>query len=110
MENCTVTVHANHKFWHFISLFSCSPYLSILCVVSILCHFDNGEAKDVKTTLEVLARQMSGPTFKLRVDEKDILDDTLVYYKSPSFDPKRPLRVYFNDQSALDTGGVKRVF
>ena len=31
-----------------------------------------------------------------------------MYYKSPLFDACRPLRIYFNGQPAVDTGGVTR--
>lgn len=83
-----------------------------MCLADTLYMVDNDddEVKGIKSKMAVLAKQMSGATFKLRVDENDILDDALVYYKSPSFDPKRPLRVYFNGQPALDTGGVKKEF
>lgn len=57
-----------------------------------------------------LAKKMHGSRFKLRIDEDDILNDAIAYYKSPSFDPTRPLRIQFTGQPAVDTGGVKREF
>ena len=53
---------------------------------------------------------VTGPLFKLKVDEDDILNDAVAFYKCPSFDPTRPLRISFNDQPAIDTGGVLREF
>ena len=53
---------------------------------------------------------MHGSRFKLRIAEDDILNDAIAYYKSPSFDPTRPLRIQFTGQPAVNTGGVKREF
>ena len=54
--------------------------------------------------------KLTGLKFKLSIDQEDILTDAVVFYKCPSFDPTRPLRVSFNDQLAIDTGGVLREF
>ena len=53
---------------------------------------------------------VTGPLYKLRVEEEDILADAVAFYKSPTFDPARPLRVSFNDQPAIDTRRVLRAF
>ena len=50
--------------------------------------------------------KVTGPKFKLLVDQEDILTDAVALYKSPSFDPTRPLRVTFENQLAIDSGGV----
>ena len=38
------------------------------------------------------------------------MHEALVYYKHPSFNPLTPVRVAFEDQPAIDTGGVTRQF
>ena len=53
---------------------------------------------------------MSNEKEKLKVDEDDLLKDGLAYYKDPEFDPKKNLRVMYNNQPAADTGGVARHF
>lgn len=68
------------------------------------------KSTSIHEKMEKLAKKMHGSRFKLRVDEDDILNDAIAYYKSPSFDPTRPLRIQFTGQPAVDTGGVKREF
>ncbi|XP_044165556.1 uncharacterized protein LOC122949535 [Acropora millepora] len=68
------------------------------------------KSNSIHDELEKLAKKLNGPRFKLRIDEDDILNDAIAYYKSPSFDPTRPLRIQFTGQPAVDTGGVKREF
>ena len=53
---------------------------------------------------------MTGDTLKVKVDTEDLLSDALAFYKGNGFDPSRPIRVYYNGQPAIDTGGVKRQF
>jgi len=38
-------------------------------------------------------QKVNGPLLKLRVDEDDLLNDALKFYKGVTFDPSRPLRV-----------------
>lgn len=59
---------------------------------------------------KLCSSRVNGSVFKLRVDQEDILTDAVAFYKSPAFDPTRPLRVTFSDQPAIDTGGVLREF
>lgn len=47
---------------------------------------------------------------KLRIDAEDILSDAIAFYKRNDFDLSRRIRVYFNGQPAIDTGGVKRQY
>ena len=54
--------------------------------------------------------KVTGTIFKVRVDADDLVSDALAFYKRSDFDPSRPIRVYFNGQPAVDTGGVKRQF
>jgi len=54
--------------------------------------------------------RMTGAVAKLKVDEDDIFNDAMVYYKDICFDPTKPLRVSINDQPAVDTGGIRRQF
>ena len=55
-------------------------------------------------------QRVDGPPIKLKVDEEDIFNDALLFYKETRFDPTRPLRVSFLHQPAVDTGGVRRQF
>lgn len=43
--------------------------------------------------LEKFVKKLNGLRFKLRIDEDDILNDVIVYYKSLSFDFIRLLRI-----------------
>ena len=47
---------------------------------------------------------------KLKVELEDILNDSFVYYKDPSFDPRRKLQIQIKAQPAADTGGVARQY
>jgi len=60
--------------------------------------------------LEELKNKMSIEREKLKVDEEDLLNDAMAYYKNPNFNPKKQLRVIFNNQPAADIGGVSRQF
>lgn len=62
------------------------------------------------SVLEELKAGMSNDREKLKVDEEDLLNDAIAYYKDPHFDPKKKLRVIYNKQPAADTGGVTRQF
>ena len=44
------------------------------------------------------------------MDEDDILNDALAYYKDSKFDARKKLRVVYKGQPAADTGGVTRQF
>lgn len=62
------------------------------------------------TLLEKLQEKLSNEREKLKVDEEDLLNDSISYYKDPKFDPRQRLRVIYNRQPAADTGGVTRQF
>lgn len=47
-----------------------------------------------------------GPKEKLRVDEEDVLNDAITYYKDSDFNPSKRLRIVYTGQPAADTGGV----
>ena len=47
---------------------------------------------------------------KLRVVEEDLFNDAICYYKDPDFDEKKRLRIVYQGQPAVDTGGVTRQF
>ena len=53
---------------------------------------------------------MTKPAVKLTLEEEHMLEDALAFYKNNSFDPRRPLRISFVDQPAVDTGGVMQHF
>ena len=47
---------------------------------------------------------------KLKVELEDILNDSFVYYKDPSFDPRRKLQIQIKGQPAANIGGVARQY
>jgi len=54
--------------------------------VSILLDIDPGKI------LSLLTKQrVDGPPIKLTVDEEDLFNDSLLFYKEACFDPTRPL-------------------
>ena len=57
--------------------------------------------------LKEIRKKMKG-TEKLKVDEEDMVSDVLHFYKDPSFDPTKGIRISLNGQLAIDTGGVMR--
>ena len=77
-------------------------------------------ASDLNETVDLVIHKQDRenvlPTISLNhrhvfeVDEENILDDAFVYYKSTSFDPKKPLRIKFSGQTAIDVGGLLRQF
>ena len=54
--------------------------------------------------------KVTGAVLKLRIDVDDIVSDAIAFYKRSDFDPFCPIRVSFNRQPAVDTGGVKCQF
>ena len=47
---------------------------------------------------------------KLKIDEEDLLEDAMVYYKAEEFDPTKRLTIVYSGQSPADTEGVVRQF
>ena len=62
----------------------------------------------LSSLLEELSRNVSSKRVKLKVDEDDLLNNAMAYYKDEKLDPKKKLRVVHNNQPAADTGGVTR--
>ena len=60
--------------------------------------------------LQQLEQNFDSGKEKLRVDEEDLLNDAMAYYKDSSFNPKPKLQIVYNDQPAADTGGVSWQF
>lgn len=72
-------------------------------------------SKQDVVTLQDLLEQIQGnfssdDKEKVKVDEDDVLNDALVYYKGCNFDAKKKIRVIYRGQPAADTGGVTRQF
>lgn len=69
---------------------------------------------DAPVTLQSLLNDLKcnllNERVKLKVDQEDLLNDAMTFYKDPDFDPRKRLRVIFNNQPAADTGGVTRQF
>ena len=53
---------------------------------------------------------MSAEKVKLKIDEEDLLEDAMVYYKAEEFDPTKRLTIVYSGQSPADTEGVVRQF
>ena len=70
----------------------------------------NGKADSLDTVLKELQKGLSTQKEKLKVDEEDVFNDAMAYYKDPSFDPSKRLRILYSGQPAVDTGGVARHF
>lgn len=69
------------------------------------------EQGDLKCELQSLQNNFSlEEKVKLKVDEEDLFQDAMSYYKDIEFDPKKRLRVLYRGQAAADTGGVIRQF
>jgi len=67
--------------------------------------------RTLKEELEELQKMFDiGSKEKLKVDEDDILNNAITYYKSSDFNPSKRLRVVYQGQPACDTGGVVRQF
>jgi len=64
----------------------------------------------LQSLLMELGKNMGQEKVKVTIEEEDILNDALTYYKSPAFDAKKKLRIRFKGQPAVDTGGVTREF
>lgn len=60
--------------------------------------------------IEQIQSNFSSDKEKVKVDEDDILNDALAYYKDSKFDARKKLRVVYKGQPAADTGGVTRRF
>lgn len=71
---------------------------------------DDKRPASLPLLLEELQGNLSTEREKLKVDEDDLLNDAMTYYKAADFDPKKKLRVIYNNQPAPDTGGVTRQF
>ena len=68
------------------------------------------KADFLNEVLRELLRGFSTQKEKLKGDEEDVLNDALVYYKDPYFDPTKRLRIVYTGQPAVDKDGVSRHF
>ena len=64
----------------------------------------NAELRDLQKNFSSDQRE------KLKIDEEDVLNDAMAYYKDQDFDPRKKLRIVYSGQPAADTGGVIRQF
>lgn len=67
-------------------------------------------AVTLPSLLSGLRANLSNEKVKLKVDQDDLLNDAMAFYKDTDFDPRCRLRVIYNGQPAADTGGVTRHF
>ena len=68
------------------------------------------KSDSLDAVLKELQKGLSTQKEKFRVDEDDVINDAMAYYKDPSFDPTKRLRVLYTGQPAVDTCGVTRHF
>ena len=68
------------------------------------------EVKSLPEVLQKLKAQMKSRRAKLTVDQDDIFNDAIAFYKDSAFDPEVPLRMTFMNQAAVDGGGRLRHF
>lgn len=71
--------------------------------------FDSAPAS-LQDIIEELKKNLNEEKEKVKVEEDDLLNDALTYYKDQDFDPKKKLRIVFKNQPATDTGDVLRQF
>lgn len=71
---------------------------------------DQSKGERLPSELKSIQRKMSAEKAKLKIDEEDLLEDAMVYYKAEEFYPTKRLRIVYTGQSAADTGGVVRQF
>ena len=65
-----------------------------------------GIEPNLRSELQNLEKNFSqGQREKLKIDEEDIMNDAMAYYKDKDFDPRKKLRILYKEQAAADTGG-----
>ena len=47
---------------------------------------------------------------RLSIDRSFLFDDAMAFYKGQSFDPEKVLKIRYQNEPAIDTGGVQRQF
>ena len=75
-----------------------------------LQHYNVSENNTFSEIYENLRRQVNGKIVRLTVTEETAVEDALAYYKHPDFDARCPIRITFEKQPAVDTGGPRRQF
>lgn len=71
---------------------------------------ESSEVKSLSEILQKLNNKMKSRPAKLTIDQDDLFNDAIAFYKNAAFDPETPLRITFSDQPAIDGGGVLRQF
>ena len=62
-------------------------------------------------TLAFLNSKVEQESFvRLSVDRSFLFDDAMAFYKGQNFDPKKVLKIRYQNEPAIDTGGVQRQF
>ena len=64
----------------------------------------------LNSILKMLEERLSSEKEKVKVEEEDLFNDAMCYYKDPNFDARKRLSVVYEGQPAVDTGGVTRQF
>lgn len=73
--------------------------------------FDIHEIKCPEDVLRLLSKRLDWASLEIiHVNDDYILSDSLLFFKSESFNPKNSLRVDFNNQPGIDAGGLRRQF
>ena len=100
----------------FIVFWLISINYDIICFIVKSTTLTSREIDDVsekKTFSEIhenLRGQVNGKIVRLTVTEETAVEDALAYYKHPDFDARCPIRITFEKQPAVDTGGPRRQF
>ena len=68
------------------------------------------EDLSLEQILQKIGKKLTNRRKKLEVDQDDLVNDAISYYKSLQFDPCCPIRISFLGQPAVDSGGVLRQF
>ena len=64
------------------------------------------DTQDLNAELRALEKNFSSDQReKLKIDEEDLLNDAMAYYKDQDFDPRKKLRFLYSGQPPSDTGG-----
>ena len=70
-------------------------------------NLDNGTC--LSEMLPKLEGKMKTRPAKLTVDVNDLFNDSICFYKNSEFNLEQPLRVTFDEQTAIDGGDMLRV-
>ena len=101
---------------HLLTLFQATLSKKQICVIfDLACHDFNITMEcllsgpDLNNILKLMSRvSKTYPVVKVHIDQCEIWSDLISFYKTPNVDiSKCHIRIYLNDQPAIDTGGIR---